>query len=277
MMQDVDATSPQELPALADLSAGNPQWQLQQLVTRNNAGAAEAPARSTDAKTLVANLAAETHAAPGKKVQSNAADPIAPLASQNEKNATTPAVLPAPTLESAVSNESPTPVSVAIAPAPAMVRATTVMPAPATVTVHYPPEKPEWKQAVSQHIATFSRNGIHNAEIRLHPEELGALQITLRVHQEQAQIHIISEHAQVRQAMEQAMPQLRAALAESGLQLGQANVSADNPYAGASDQQQNAEGQHTQQQDDEAAAEEEIVPTLLTSAPGSVYGINTFA
>ena len=88
------------------------------------------------------------------------------------------------------------------------------------VTVNHPPETPEWKQSVSQHIAIFSRNGLHSAEIRLHPEDLGSLQISLRVQQDQAQIHIVSEHAHIRHAMEQAMPQLRAAMAESGIQLG---------------------------------------------------------
>ncbi|WP_407072280.1 flagellar hook-length control protein FliK, partial [Serratia marcescens] len=58
------------------------------------------------------------------------------------------------------------------------------------VTVNHPPETPEWKQSVSQHIAIFSRNGLHSAEIRLHPEELGSLQISLRVQQDQAHIHI---------------------------------------------------------------------------------------
>lgn len=145
------------------------------------------------------------------------------------------------------------------------------------VTVNHPPETPEWKQSVSQHIALFSRNGLHSAEIRLHPEELGALHISLRMQHDQAQIHIVSDHAHVRQAMEQAMPQLRAAMADSGIQLGQANVSADGQGA-TGERGETAQGEHAHQHEGEdEQADTEIVPTLLTTTPGNIYGINTFA
>lgn len=87
-------------------------------------------------------------------------------------------------------------------------------------------------------------------------------------------MHIVSEHAQVRQAMEQAMPQLRTAMAESGIQLGQASVGAENPHAGA-----DAQGEHARAESEgsEEATEAQSVPQLLTTSPGNVYGINTFA
>lgn len=145
-------------------------------------------------------------------------------------------------------------------------------------TIPHALETPEWKQAISQQVVLMSRNGVQNAEIRLHPEELGSLHITLRLHQEQAKIHIVSDHALVRQVLEQAIPQLRTAMADSGIQLGQANVSADNPFA---DRQMNGEHrsgeQHASSHSEEKIAEEESVPVVLTPVKNHAYGINTFA
>jgi flagellar hook-length control protein FliK len=153
-----------------------------------------------------------------------------------------------------------------------------VLPAPATVTValQHPPEAPAWKQEFSQQIAILSRQGVHSAEIRLHPESLGALQISLRMQQEQVQIHIVSEHAGVRQAIEQALPQLRAAMADSGVQLGQASVGSENPHANADGQRGSSQPQPPDDADDHRAGEDESTTELIASAPGNIYGINTF-
>ncbi len=152
------------------------------------------------------------------------------------------------------------------------------LPPPATVTValQHPPESPAWKQEFSQQIALLSRQGVHSAEIRLHPESLGSLQISLRMQQEQAQIHIVSEHAGVRQAIEQALPQLRAAMAESGVQLGQASVGSENPHANADGQRGSSQPPSPDDADDHRAGEDESTTELIASAPGNIYGINTF-
>lgn len=104
------------------------------------------------------------------------------------------------------------------------------------------------------------------------------MHISLRVQQDQAQIHIVSEHAQVRQMMETALPHLRAALAETGLQLGQASVSPDRPHTGGGEQGRHPSGeQHTAQGADNVFVDEDAVAELLTSTQGNIYGINTFA
>lgn len=256
------------MPALAEALQGialtdgegdeSPQWQLQQLVTRSVTG--EVP---------VKGVPGEKNAAPEGKT-------AAPLMMSGDK---TPAAAAAPlSSEALVTTEvaaTPTVNAVAL---PAAVRTSIAHAPQQVVTVNHPPETPEWKQSVSQHIAVFSRNGLHSAEIRLHPEELGSLQISLRVQQDQAQIHIVSEHAHIRHVMEQAMPQLRAAMAESGIQLGQSSVSAEGQSFAAGEQGEHAAGdEHAAQEGEEHAPEEESVPTLLTTTPGNIYGINTFA
>ncbi|HDR2784030.1 MAG: flagellar hook-length control protein FliK [Enterobacter sp.] len=263
------------MPALAEALQGialtdgegdeSPQWQLQQLVTRSVTG--EVPVKGVPGEK---NAAPEGKTAAmlmmsGDKTPAAAAAPLA--------------VQPAPlSSEALITTEvaaTPTVNAVAL---PAAVRTSIAHAPQQVVTVNHPPETPEWKQSVSQHIAVFSRNGLHSAEIRLHPEELGSLQISLRVQQDQAQIHIVSEHAHIRHVMEQAMPQLRAAMAESGIQLGQSSVSAEGQSFAAGEQGEHAAGdEHAAQEGEEHAPEEESVPTLLTTTPGNIYGINTFA
>lgn len=245
----------------------SPQWQLQQLVTRSVTGAEPVkPANGV----VSGNIAtSEKTVSPLMAAADNPpAANAAPLTAQ-------PAAVSS---EAIITADVPASSSVSAVALPAAVRTSVAHAPQQVVTVNHPPETPEWKQSVSQHIAIFSRNGLHSAEIRLHPEELGSLQISLRMQQDQAQIHIVSEHAHIRHVMEQAMPQLRTALAESGIQLGQANVSAEGQQFAAGEQGQNASGdEHGAQEGEEPLMEEEIVPTLLTTTPGNIYGINTFA
>lgn len=85
-----------------------------------------------------------------------------------------------------------------------------------------------WQQQLNQHMLFFSRQGVSHAQIRLHPEELGSLNVHLRIEDNQAVMHFVSPHSQVRAAMETMMPILRNALQESGIHLAQGSVGQDN-------------------------------------------------
>lgn len=100
------------------------------------------------------------------------------------------------------------------------------------------PGTPAWQHALGQQLTLFTRNGIHNAELRLHPEELGSLQINLRLNNDQAQIHFVTASQQVKAALEAAMPHLRTLLDESGINLGQSSVGSDAASWGAFSQSQ---------------------------------------
>lgn len=267
----------------------SPQWQLQQLVARsvNGADAAARPAAGKPVEHAMSESADDRGVRAGEPrgrlaVPLAVADrpaPVNPLSAASSAAVQASAVVPSSEAAAtdAVDMTTTTPSGSAVA-MPAAVRTSVTHAPQQVVTVSHPPETPEWKQSVSQHIAIFSRNGLHNAEIRLNPEELGSLHISLRMQQDQAQIHIVSEHGHVRQMMEQAMPQLRAAMAESGIQLGQANVSAEGQQAAANGQEGNARGEpQLQGEGEENDAEGDVVPTLLTTTPGNIYGINTFA
>ncbi|MDU6389345.1 MAG: flagellar hook-length control protein FliK [Pantoea sp.] len=144
----------------------------------------------------------------------------------------------------------------------------------------------EWQQALSQQIVMFTRNGQQNAELRLHPADLGAIQISLKLDNDQAQISMASSHSHVRAALEAALPQLRNALAESGINLGQSQVSSDSfaQSQGFQQQQQQQEarrdGQHGTfplSQDDDSEITPIAVPAALQARILGTGAVDTFA
>lgn len=138
----------------------------------------------------------------------------------------------------------------------------------------------EWQQTVSQHITLFTRQGQQSAELRLHPEDLGQVQITLKLDDNQAQLQMVSGHSHVRAALEAALPVLRTQLAENGIELTQSNISSEN-FNG----QQQASSQHQQQTArsgnaggfDEENDELLAVPASLQSAARGNNAVDIFA
>ncbi|WP_368937819.1 flagellar hook-length control protein FliK [Morganella morganii] len=115
-----------------------------------------------------------------------------------------------------------------------------------------------WQQQVSQNMIYFSRQGLQQAQLRLHPEELGSLNIHLKIADNQAVMHFVSPHSHVRAAMESMMPVLRNALQESGIHLAQSSVGQE--YHG--NQQSSGDDRHSGGSADG-----------ITSA-GSISGVN---
>ncbi|MBS0925466.1 flagellar hook-length control protein FliK [Providencia sp. JGM181] len=117
-----------------------------------------------------------------------------------------------------------------------MPTATPAMPTP-TMNLAAPFGTEAWQQQLSQQMLFFSRQGVSQAQIRLHPEELGSLNVHLRIEDNQAVMHFVSPHSHVRAAMESMMPVLRSALQESGIHLAQGSVGQDN-FSGQSNAEQ---------------------------------------
>ncbi|EKR3238124.1 flagellar hook length control protein FliK [Salmonella enterica subsp. enterica serovar Typhi] len=136
----------------------------------------------------------------------------------------------------------------------------------------------EWQQTFSQQVMLFTRQGQQSAQLRLHPEELGQVHISLKLDDNQAQLQMVSPHSHVRAALEAALPMLRTQLAESGIQLGQSSISSES-FAGqqqSSSQQQSARAQHT----DAFGAEDDIAlaaPASLQAAARGNGAVDIFA
>lgn len=87
-----------------------------------------------------------------------------------------------------------------------------------------PVATPEWNRELGQQVVMATRGDEQRVSIRLNPVDLGPLQVELKVVDQQAHVQFLSSHAQVRGAVEQAIPQLREALAEQGITLADTSV-----------------------------------------------------
>lgn len=104
-------------------------------------------------------------------------------------------------------------------------QATPGQPMPAQASLPSPLQGQAWPNQLGQQLVQFARlGGEQQIEMKLNPAELGPLSITLKMTEQGAQAQFLSAHAQVRQVLEQAMPQLREALAEQGISLGETSV-----------------------------------------------------
>lgn len=187
---------------------------------------------------------------------------LAPAAKQDADNATmtinTTASI-APVISNASSAQASAPISSAVLSAPL--------------------GSSEWQQTLSQHVTMFTRQGQQSAELHLHPEDLGQVQISLKLDDNLAQIQMVSPHSHVRQALEAALPTLRTSLAENGIQLGQSSISSES-FAGQqqsfSQQQQSSRtggGSNLAAEEDEPL----IVPASLQSAARGNGAVDIFA
>lgn len=127
-----------------------------------------------------------------------------------------------------MSNHSFTTQTISMMPTPVATQAVLANAPIAQMQQGIPLGNEAWQQQLNQHLLFFSRQGISQAQIRLHPEELGSLNVHLRIEDNQAVMHFVSPHSHVRAAMETMMPILRNALQESGIHLTQGSVGQDN-------------------------------------------------
>lgn len=89
----------------------------------------------------------------------------------------------------------------------------------------------EWQHSLSQQIVCFVREGVHHAELRLQPESLGPIQISLHVNNDQVEVSFVAAHPQTREALDCALPLLRHSLSALGMALGESQISGDKSDA----------------------------------------------
>lgn len=107
----------------------------------------------------------------------------------------------------------------------AMANGARATPAPPTLALPTnPAQQPAFEQALGERLAWLVQEGRHDARIKLHPAELGSIDIRLSLDGDSTRISLASPHAAVRDALEQAVPRLRELLGSAGLDLSQVNV-----------------------------------------------------
>lgn len=145
-----------------------------------------------------------------------------------ESAATTVAEATSPTL-SATLPDAPTPLSEAGAPFqgprfdPLPPTTGSIAPPPSRLPV--PVHAPQWSESFSHRIAWMAKEQVQIAALRLNPPELGAIDVRIALDHADANISFGAQHADVREAIEAALPRLRELLSDHGMNLANVDVS----------------------------------------------------
>lgn len=87
-----------------------------------------------------------------------------------------------------------------------------------------PFNSPQWGNELASRVVTMSREQFSQAEIRVTPDELGPIEITLRFDGEKVHAHFGAVTPEAREALNSNMHRLRELLSSEGLDLGQSFV-----------------------------------------------------
>ena len=134
---------------------------------------------------------------------------------------------------------------------------------------------PAWDQALGQKVVWMVQGAQQTATLTLNPPDLGPMQVTLSVSNNQATANFTAHQPEVRHALEAAMPRLREMLNDAGIQLGQSNVSAGNPNQQNAFNEQRQDGRQSGQN---ISATEPVIHVSAVPVPTVGNGIvDTFA
>lgn len=128
---------------------------------------------------------------------------------------------------------------------------------------------PGWDTAFSQRVAWAVTNQHQVAELRLNPPNLGPVEIRITVSNDQATAMFVSPHSSVRDSIEAALPRLREMLGESGLTLGNVNVSSQSFQ-----QQQQQAGQGEEKSN---AKHGGLIPELALGSALTTHNVSSIA
>jgi flagellar hook-length control protein FliK len=123
-------------------------------------------------------------------------------------------------------SNTPTPTSALTATGTASAKATSAdQPPSITSTLN----SPNWSKDFGSRVVWLAKNDQQVAHININPPQLGPVQISISLNGDQANTVFASPHAEVRQAIQDSLPQLREMFSAAGISLGQANVGSQLP------------------------------------------------
>lgn len=185
------------------------------------ARAAGAPVQAAAGKTVATDASATLLLQPG-----TGADATAPVDPATALLAGTPAgkdgLMPIAAFttvgKDGLSSDASPNVALPAAPATPALPATPVLQLPSPVGTQ------AFAQDLGQQVAWLGGQGIKQARIRLHPEELGSLDVKVSVTHGRVDVVFSAQHPGAVAAVQQSLPQLDHMLAQHGLSLGHAEV-----------------------------------------------------
>ena len=124
-----------------------------------------------------------------------------------------------------------------------------------------PAETPGWQpplaltepaaaQQIKDRVMVQIQHKLQTAEVQLHPEELGSMQIKLNLQQDQLSVQFVVQQGGAKEALEQQMPKLRELLEQQGIALSEGQV--EQRQSGSQQEQ------HTHRQGSNTGSESEL-------------------
>ena len=140
-----------------------------------------------------------------------------------------------------------------------------------SLAINTPVHDRNWATDMSQKVVWLANADKQSAQLTLNPPEMGPIEISLDVDKGTASVSFTSANAEVRDALETALPRLREMFASAGIELGQTNVGAQSfsqQQAGNSAQNQSS----SRGRDDNAILAADTTGTLKTGALAARQG-----
>ncbi|MBD2858437.1 flagellar hook-length control protein FliK [Spongiibacter sp. KMU-158] len=119
---------------------------------------------------------------------------------------------------------------------------------------------PAWDKAISARLNWMGSQGVGSAVLRLNPQELGHIQIDLKMDGSQANVQFHAESADTSEMIERLMPRLHSAFESQGIKLDQVKVNHQPDFASAgfqSSQDNAAQAQAQSQQQSQRQSQEQ--------------------
>ncbi|WP_440875598.1 flagellar hook-length control protein FliK [Thalassotalea sp. PLHSN55] len=140
-----------------------------------------------------------------------------------------------------------------------------------TIAIHHK----DFSHAVKEKVMLMVNQKLQQVDIRLDPPELGSMQIRVNLQNEQAAVSFTVQNQQAKEALEQNLTKLREMLAESGVDVGDANIN----HQQQSDQQEDEFAQHNGQAQSHQAEQEDVQIATLDGNlfKASANGIDYYA
>ncbi|HIC7357366.1 TPA: flagellar hook-length control protein FliK [Legionella pneumophila] len=82
----------------------------------------------------------------------------------------------------------------------------------------------QWSDQLSEHIVWLGHQDVKSALIKIHPEELGPLEINVKVVKDNASVNISTHSVYVKEIVDQALPRLREMMAQQGINLSEVHI-----------------------------------------------------
>jgi flagellar hook-length control protein FliK len=146
----------------------------------------------------------------------------------------------------------------------------------ALLEVAAPVSEPGFADALSRQVVWMVDKDAQVAELRINPPELGPIEVRLSLSGDTAAAQFVSAHAEVREAIENAMARLRETLALSGITLGDTSVGAES-FSGTDNTRDSDQGSDAQYRDRVATSESAGATAGTRRLAGGVGLVDVFA